>query len=31
MKSKKRRSSWSWYAVKLLYESTITGEANKEK
>ena len=31
MKSKKRESSWSWYAVKLLYESTITGEPNKEK
>jgi len=27
----KRRSSWEWYAVKLLFESTISGEPNKDK
>lgn len=27
----KKESSWKWYAVKLLFESTISGEANKEK
>ncbi len=27
----KRKSSWEWYAVVLLFESTILGEANKDK
>lgn len=27
----KKKSSWKWYAVKLLFESTISGEPNKEK
>lgn len=31
MKRRKRKSNWEWYAVKLLFESTITGEPNKEK
>lgn len=25
------KSSWKWYSVKILYESTITGEPNKDK
>lgn len=27
----KRKSSWNWYAVVLLFESTISGEPNKDK
>lgn len=27
----KRKSNWEWYAVKLLFESTILGEPNKDK
>ncbi|TDK61827.1 DUF4288 domain-containing protein [Bacillus salipaludis] len=27
---KKRKSSWEWYAVKLLYECIITGNPNPE-
>ena len=27
----KRKSNWEWYAVKLLFESTISGEPNKDK
>ena len=31
MKTNKKKSCWHWYAVKLLFESIITGEPNKEK
>lgn len=31
MKNKKRKSSWEWYAIKQLFESTISGEPNKER
>lgn len=31
MKTKKRKSSWEWYAVKLLFESTLSGVPNQEK
>lgn len=31
MKKKKRKSSWEWYAVKLLFQSTISGEPNDDK
>lgn len=26
----KRKSSWEWYAIKQLFESTISGEPNKD-
>jgi len=26
MKKKKRKSNWDWYAVKMLFQSTIYGE-----
>ena len=29
--SQKNKSSWEWYAVLLLFESTISGEPNKDK
>ena len=31
MRKNKRKSSWEWYAVKLLYESTISGEPDEDK
>ena len=31
MKTKKRKSAWEWYAIKLLFESTISGEQDKDK
>jgi len=31
MKTKKRKSAWEWYAIKLLFESTISGEPDKDK
>ncbi|MCL2677428.1 MAG: DUF4288 domain-containing protein [Clostridiales bacterium] len=30
MRKNKKESSWKWYAVNLLFESTISGEPNKE-
>lgn len=31
MKKHVKKSSWEWYAVKLLFVSTISGEPNKDK